>query len=83
MYHARPKPGQSRYISEKQAAAAQQGDLFCRDCGQHCEKKRAIKSYRQSLKCPQCGGLLERRLPSVNGQRPPAPESNGQSENSV
>jgi rubrerythrin len=70
MYYSRLKPGQARHLTEEEALARQQGELICRDCGRTCEKKRAIKSYRQSLKCPHCGGFLERCAPMENGQAP-------------
>jgi hypothetical protein len=71
MHSARLKSGQTRPITAEEALARRQGDLVCRDCGEPCEKKAAIRSHRQSLKCPRCGGFLERRLPHEgNGKVP-------------
>jgi rubrerythrin len=61
MHPSRRKPGQTRHPTTEEAIARQVGELVCRDCGKPCEKKAAIRGYRQSLKCPGCGDFLERR----------------------
>ncbi len=63
MHPSRRKPGQTRHVTVEEAIAIREGQLVCRHCGQPCEKKEAIRSHRQSLKCPRCGGWLDR----VNG----------------
>jgi uncharacterized paraquat-inducible protein A len=68
MQPSRLKPGQTRHITTEEALARQEGQLVCRDRGWLCEKKEAIRSHRQSLKCPRCGGLLERREHTENGK---------------
>lgn len=71
MHPSRRKPGQSRHITAEEAVARQEGELVCRDCGRPCEKKAAIRGYRQSLKCPDCGGFLERHPQAAKEQAPP------------
>jgi len=68
MQPSRLKPGQTRHVTIEEALVSREGQLVCRDCGQPCEKKEAIRSHRQALKCPRCGGFLERHQPQENGQ---------------
>ncbi len=68
MQPSRLKPGQTRHVTTEEAIARQEGQLVCRDCGRPCEKKEAIRSHRQSLKCPRCGGFLERQTHTENGK---------------
>lgn len=70
MHPSRRKPGQTRHITTEEAIARKEGELICRDCGNPCEKKAAIRGYRQALKCPRCGGFLERRPQAANEQAP-------------
>ena len=58
-------PGARTDLPRKEAAALQRLPLICRDCSQHCRKSEALKVYRRVLRCPRCGGLLERRRPQV------------------
>lgn len=55
------KPGQRTSCPRSEAAALQQLPLVCRDCAQPCRKREALRVHRQALRCPRCGGLLERR----------------------
>jgi Zn finger protein HypA/HybF involved in hydrogenase expression len=76
MHPSRRKPRQTRHITTDEAIARQEGELVCRDCGQPCEKKAAIRGYRQSLKCPRCGGFLERHPQAAKEQAATETRSN-------
>lgn len=60
MERAKLNRGQRPQRSTESILAQREGRLVCRDCGQPCAKKDALPGGRQTLRCPACGGLLER-----------------------
>lgn len=40
--------------------------LVCRDCREPCKAKAAIKAAGRQLRCPGCGGILDRE--PTNGE---------------
>jgi hypothetical protein len=61
------KPGQRTGLPRREAAALRCSPLVCRDYGQPCRRREAIRGHRQVLKCPHCGGLLDRQRTNEGG----------------
>jgi len=48
-------------VSQAQALAKRDGIPTCRDCGHTCGRKKAIKESHGRLRCPKCGGMMDRQ----------------------
>ena len=57
------KPAQRTDLPRRTAAALRRLPLACRDCGLPGRRQDAIRGHRQALKCPRCGGFLDRVRP--------------------
>jgi hypothetical protein len=62
------KRNESRTLPTETILAQRDGRLFCRDCGEPCKRKAALKAGRRQPRCPACGGLLDRRAVGPDGQ---------------
>ena len=52
-----------------------EGRPFCTKCQQFVKHKDAVWIARRQCRCPVCGELLERRLPTENSQVTPERET--------
>lgn len=48
-------------VSAEQSLAKREGQPKCRACGAKCRTKDAIRGTGNVLKCPACGGILDRQ----------------------
>lgn len=65
MQRAKLNRGQLPQHSTESLLIQREGQLVCRECRKPCKKKGALRAGRQALRCPGCGGILERDTESA------------------